>query len=128
MTLAESLDHWGVIFEETQGAIDICAFQDGQIHYNQLPDFLAGVKSLTHKNKIKLWSNVESFDRDMPIKFPPADWRYLRLKLEAAASVAEKAITFEFPHFMSPNSSYHAAHNLYKRYLEFAGIPDGSLI
>jgi hypothetical protein len=60
----------------------------------------------------------------MPIKFPPADWRYLRFKLEAAAKVAEKIITFEFPHFMSPHSCYPAAHNLFARYAEHVLSPD----
>ena len=28
------------IFAETEGAFDVCAFQDGQIHYQELPAFL----------------------------------------------------------------------------------------
>lgn len=121
-TLAESFDHWNRIFSETQGAFDICAFQDGQVHYQELPEFIQGIGELARKFEIKLWSNLESFDRDMPIKFPPADWRYLRFKMEAASQVAEKIITFEFPHFVSPNSCYPAAHNLFRRYCEHLGI------
>jgi hypothetical protein len=34
----------------------------------------------------------------------------------------EKAITFEFSHFMSPNSAYQQAGNLYKFYCEHYGI------
>lgn len=117
-TLEESLDHWDRIFAETSDVLDICAFQDGQIHYRELPDFHAGIKALGDKYGIRIWSNVESFDRDMPIKFPPADWRYLRLKMEMASTVAEKLITFEFPHFMSPHSCYPSAHNLFRRYCE----------
>jgi hypothetical protein len=122
MSLDESMDHWQRIFDDTKGAFDICAFQDGQIHYQELPRFLAGVGELGKKHEVTIWSNLETFDRDMPIKFPPADWRYLRFKLEAASQVAEKIITFEFPHFMSPNSCYPAAHNLFERYCEYAGI------
>ncbi len=122
MSLDESMEHWERIFAETPGAFDICAFQDGQIHYHELPRFLEGVAQLGNKHGVKIWSNVETFDRDMPIKFPPADWRYLRLKLDAASNFAEKIITFEFPHFMSPHSCYPAAHNLYSRYCEYAGI------
>jgi hypothetical protein len=118
MTLEDSFDHWERIFAETQGAFDICAFQDGQIHYQQLPKFLQGIKQLGDRHDVTIWSNLESFDRDMPIKFPPADWRYLRFKLESASQVAEKIITFEFPHFMSPHSCYPAAHNLFERYRE----------
>ncbi len=122
MSLDDSFDHWERIFAETKGAFDICAFQDGQIHYQELPRFLEGIKSLGDRYGVTIWSNLETFDRDMPIKFPPADWRYLRFKLEAAAPVAEKIITFEFPHFMSPHSCYSAAHNLFKRYAEYAGL------
>jgi hypothetical protein len=122
MSLDDSMDHWNVIFEATKGAFDICAFQDGQIHYQELPRFLEAVKDLGNRHEVTIWSNLESFDRDMPIKFPPADWRYLRFKLEAAAQVAEKVITFEFPHFMSPHSCYPAAHGLFQRYSDFVGL------
>lgn len=116
-TLVESFDHWERIFAETRGAFDICAFQDGQIHYHDLAEFHAGIRALGERHDVKIWSNVETFDRDMPIKFPPADWRRLRYKLEAAArSGVEKIITFEFSHFLSPHSCYPAAHKLYQRY------------
>ncbi|MBL8064966.1 MAG: DUF4434 domain-containing protein [Chthonomonadaceae bacterium] len=118
-TLSETFEHWERIFSDCAANIDICAFQDGQIAYAELPEFHAGIKSLCDRHKVTLWANVESFDRDMPIKFPPADWRNLRLKLEAASLVAEKILTFEFPHFMSPNSCYLSAHNLYQRYSEW---------
>ncbi len=120
--LSTTFEEWDTIFSETQGAIDVCAFQDGQIHYHELPEFHAGIQSLTSKHNIELWANVESFDRDMPIKFPPADWRYLDLKLREAAKVVEKIITFEFAHFLSPHSSWPSAHNLFDRYCEGFGI------
>jgi hypothetical protein len=124
-TLEESFDHWERIFAATKGAIDVCAFQDGQVHYQELPRFLDGIARLGERHGVTIWSNVESFDRDMPIKFPPADWRYLRFKLEAAAKVAEKIVTFEFPHFLSPHSCYPSAHNLYRRYCQWAGLDIG---
>jgi len=50
---------------------------------------------------------AETFDRDMPIHFLPIKFDKLRLKLEAAARCGyDKAITFEFSHFMSPQSAY----------------------
>jgi hypothetical protein len=56
----------------------------------------------------------------MPIKFPPLDIRKLRYKIERAAEIgAEKLVTFEFSHFMSPNSIYPAAPGLYRRYREW---------
>jgi hypothetical protein len=122
ISLKTTFHEWDTIFAETKGAIDVCAFQDGQIHYRELPEFHAGISSLTSKHGVKLWANVESFDRDMPIKFPPADWRYLRLKLGEAAKVAEKIVTFEFAHFMSPHSVWPSAHNLFARYCEAFGV------
>jgi len=128
LTLEESFDHWDRIFEATKGAFDLCAFQDGQVHYQELPKFVTGIGGLGEKHGLTIWSNLECFDRDMPIKFPPADWRYLRFKLETAAQIAEKIITFEFPHFMSPNSCYPAAHNLFHRYAEYAGLGDSAIL
>jgi hypothetical protein len=123
-TLAETFEHWERIFSETQGAFDICAFQDGQIQYHELPEFHAGIAGLAKRYGATLWSNIETFDRDMPIKFPPADWRYLRLKMDRASQLAEKLITFEFAHFMSPHSCYPSAHNLFRRYAEAFGFED----
>lgn len=122
LTLEESFDHWEHIFDACRGSFDICAFQDGQVHYQELPNFARGIADLGKRFGLSIWSNLESFDRDMPIKFPPADWRNLRFKLETAAQMSEKIITFEFPHFMSPHSSYASAHNLFRRYCEFAGL------
>jgi hypothetical protein len=57
----------------------------------------------------------------MPIKFLPIKFDKLRLKLEAAAKAGyDKAITFEFSHFMSPQSAYLQAGHLYNRYREHA--------
>src|SRR5579862_5382494 len=66
MSLDDSFDHWGRVFEATKGAFDICAFQDGQIHYQELPRFLRGIKELGEGHGVTIWSNLETFDRDMP--------------------------------------------------------------
>lgn len=72
---------------------------------------------------MRSWTNCETFDRDMPIKYLPIKWEKALLKLEAAKRAGlDKAITFEFSHFMSPNSCYRQAGNLYKRYCEHFGI------
>jgi hypothetical protein len=72
---------------------------------------------------MECWTNCETFDREMPIKFLPLKWEKMLLKLQAAKKAgAHKAITFEFSHFMSPNSCYPQAHGLYKRYCEHFGI------
>ena len=54
---------------------------------------------------MQCWTNAETFDRDMPIRFLPIKFDKLRMKLEAAKRAGyDKAITFEFSHFLSPQS------------------------
>jgi hypothetical protein len=110
---------WHEIFEGIHDAIDIVAFQDGHVSYEELEDYLKVNKNLADKFGLTSWTNSESFDRDMPIKFLPIKFEKMLLKLEAAKRAGcEKAITFEFSHFMSPQSSYPQAHHLYNRYME----------
>ncbi|MEO6687286.1 MAG: DUF4434 domain-containing protein [Dyadobacter sp.] len=111
---------WGEIFSGLQGTIDAVAFQDGHIDYSELDDFFTVNKKLADEYGLQCWTNAESFDRDMPIKFLPIKFEKLRLKLEAAGRCGyDKAITFEFSHFMSPQSGYMQAHHLYNRYNEY---------
>ena len=117
ITIDDHAREWREIFKHLQGTIDVVAFQDGQVGYDELSDYLHIHKSLADEFGIESWSNVESFDRDMPIKFPPIPFKNLRFKMEQAAKAGiEHMITFEFSHFMSPNSMYHSAHGLYKQY------------
>ncbi|HNT34093.1 MAG TPA: DUF5109 domain-containing protein, partial [bacterium] len=105
------------------GSVDAVAFQDGHVDFAQLPEFLEINSHLARKHGLHCWTNSETFDRDMPIKFLPIKWEKLLLKLRAAEKAGvEKAITFEFSHFMSPNSCYCQAHGLYRRYCEHFGI------
>lgn len=108
---------WQKIFKHLEGNVDIVALQDGQVGYDELPAYLKIHKELASDHGIESWSNVESFDRDMPIKFPPIPFKNLRYKMELAHQAGiDKMITFEFSHFMSPNSIYPAAHGLYSQY------------
>lgn len=123
ISLEEHRKDWDAIFGKVREGVDIVAFQDGHVDFLELTDYLRVNSELAAKHGIECWSNVETFDRDMPIKFPPIDWRKLRLKMEAAeAAGVSKLITFEFSHFLSPNSCYPAAHTLFRRYCEFTGI------
>ncbi len=117
---AEHEKQWDQIFAILSGFVDIVAFQDGQVEFYELPDYLEINNRLARKHGLVPWSNVESFERGMPIDFLPIDWRNLRYKIEAAeASGVEKLITFEFSHFMSPNSMWPSARSLYRRYMEY---------
>jgi hypothetical protein len=117
VSLEDHYADWDDILGTLEGVIDIVAFQDGQVDYDVLPDFLRANRELIAKHGMRAWSNVESFDRDMPFDFPPIDWRKLWWKMEAAQAVeVDKLITFEFSHFMSPQSTWPSARNLFKRY------------
>lgn len=120
VSIQEHEREWNEIFHEIQHAVDAVAFQDGHIDYHELPEFFAINKKLADKYNMQCWTNAESFDRDMPIKFLPIKFEKLRLKLEAAREAGyDKAITFEFSHFMSPQSAYLQAGHLYNRYKEY---------
>lgn len=116
-------DEWRSIFARIRDCIDIVAFQDGHIDYLDLPEYLGTNLRLAREAGMTCWSNVETFDRDMPIKFPPIDWRKLEYKIDAAREAGmDKLITFEFSHFLSPHSMYPSAHRLFRRYCERFGI------
>ena len=120
ISLEEHYKTWESIFKGIQKSVDIVAFQDGHVEYDQLEEFIKINKSLADQNQITSWINSETFDRDMPIKFLPIKWDKLRYKLETAGKVGiSEAITFEFSHFMSPQSAYPQAGHLYNRYLEY---------
>lgn len=114
---------WDEIFSGIHDVVDAVAFQDGQIDYDELDAFFEVNKRLADKYGMQCWTNAETFDRDMPIRFFPINFEKLRLKLEAAKRAGyDKAITFEFSHFLSPQSAYLQAGHLYDRYREYFGI------
>jgi len=120
ISLKEHEEEWNEIFGGINKVVDIVAFQDGHVDIEDLEGFLQVNKSLADKYNLDCWTNTESFDRDMPIKFLPIKFEKLRLKMEAAQRAGyEKAITFEFSHFLSPQSMYPSASHLYNRYIEW---------
>ncbi len=123
VSVLEHEREWNEIFDGIHDVVDACAFQDGHIDYNELDAFFEVNKKLADRYGMKCWTNAETFDRDMPIKFLPIKFDKLRMKLEAAKRAGyDKAITFEFSHFLSPQSSYLQAGHLYNRYKEYFKI------
>jgi len=123
ITPEEHEKEWNDIMASISGAVDIVAFQDGHVDFHELLEFLQINSSLAAKHGLTCWTNTETFDRDMPINFLPIKWEKLLLKLEAARLAGvEKAITFEFSHFLSPYSCYPQARGLFDRYCEHVGI------
>ncbi|MCH5347251.1 MAG: DUF4434 domain-containing protein [Muribaculaceae bacterium] len=123
VSVEEHEREWNEIFDGIHDVVDACAFQDGHIDYDELDAFFEVNKRLADRYGMQCWTNAESFDRDMPIKFFPIKFEKLRLKLEAAKRAGyDRAITFEFSHFMSPQSAYRQAGHLYNRYMEYFDI------
>ena len=109
------------IFGEVGEYIDAAAFMDGHCLFENLPLFAAATAEVCAKYGIEFWSNLETFSRDMPYKFPPIDWMKLRYKMDVVQPCVSKIITFEAPHFLSPYSIFPSARNLYDRYMEYIG-------
>ena len=92
---------------------------DGHVQFKDLESYVKATCEVFQKHGIAYWSNLETFDRDMPWKFPPIEWNKMRHKLEVVQPYVEKIITFEVPHFLSPNSLYPSAGRLCSRYLQY---------
>ena len=123
VSVQEHEREWNEIFDGIHDVVDACAFQDGHLDSDELDAFFTVNKKLADKYGMKCWTNAETFDRDMPIDFLPIKFDKLRMKLEAAKRAGyDKAITFEFSHFMSPQSAYLQAGHLYNRYKEYFNI------
>ena len=123
VTLEQHREEWDEILARFKGVVDIVCFQDGQTDFSKLLDYLLVNNELIRKYGMTAWSNIETFDRDMPIRFPPIDWCKLLWKLNYIKEAGcEKLITFEFSHFLSPNSQWVSSKNLFNRYCEHFGI------
>ena len=123
IALEQHEKEWDNIFSMISGSVDTIALQDGHVEIHELQDYLKINMNLAYKYHLHCWTNCETFDRDIPIHFLPIKREKMWHKLRAAEAVGiEKAITFEFSHFMSPNSAYIQAHGLYDRYREYAGV------
>ena len=108
--------HFEYIFNEMNGLIDIAAFMDGHVDYKDLGIFAEVTAEVCAKYGIEFWSNLETFDRDMPWRFPPIEFTKLEYKLKAVQPYASKVITFEAPHFLSSLSMFPSARNLLRCY------------
>jgi hypothetical protein len=118
--LDRHVSEWETVFRRLQDHVDIVAFQDGNVPLAELPRYLSANRNLADTYGLTSWSNVETFDRDVRIQFPPIDFRKLRYKMESAAEAGvDKLITFEFSHFLSPNSMFDSARRLNRRYREW---------
>ena len=123
-------------FNRVAGLLDYCAPQDkianpecfqGEIGDNGLKHWYETVGKLFKKNKIELWSNIETFQRpfpghgEPPAVFRQVDYRTLYMKLAEASPLVERIITYEYFSCMSPNTEWGSSRRLLARYLEILG-------
>jgi len=112
---------FGAALAKMTQRLDHAAFMDGHCGVTELADYAAAMKPVIAAHGMDFWSNLETFDRDMPFRFPPIDWLKMRHKLEAVRPYVTKVITFEAAHFLSPYSMWESARTLYQRYMEYCG-------
>ena len=114
-------DEWDDVYAGFNGNVDICAFQDGTAPLGSMGDYFGPAKELCNKYGISLWSNVETFERDVRHMYYPIGFDHLRSKIKETKPYVEKFITFEFSHFLSPQSIYPSARNLFNLYKDYYG-------
>ncbi|MBQ8725875.1 MAG: DUF4434 domain-containing protein [Clostridia bacterium] len=117
----QTFEEWDKILAKSGGYIDYCAFQDGSAPFDKMDEYFAQAKRVCDKYGIELWSNVEGLDRDIPKVFAPVSFDVLKAKINKVKPYVKKYITFEFSHFLSPQSIYQSARNLNKLYKEYYG-------
>ena len=105
-------ERWDRIFAQIADYVDICAFQDGSAPIEQMEEYFKATAQLCKKYNIRHWVNTETFERDVRHLYFPIPFQDLKQKLEIHQAYAEKIITFEFSHFLSPQSIFVSAHNL----------------
>ena len=117
-------EEWDWIMSELKDTVNIIAFQDGHVDYNDLGTFLEINQRLSAKYGIESWSNVELFDRDnAELILRPLSWEKLRLKLNITDKIDfSKLICYEFVPFISPHANYRESAYLLKRYCRFNDI------
>ena len=117
-TVEQHAEVWNNIFVKCGENIDICAFQDGTVPIKNMRDYYIATKDVCKAHNIAHWVNSETFERDVRQMYFPIPFSVLRRKLEMHKEYAEKIITFEFSHFLSPQSIFPSAKNLYDLYVK----------
>ncbi len=119
LSYEDTYKEWKEILKETGNEIDCISFQDGTSPLDEYEEYLKATKKACDEYGIEYWANVETFERDLRKMYYPAPFELLRKKLEIASKYAVKINTFEFSHFLSPQSMYPTARNLFKRYKKY---------
>ncbi len=115
-TVSQHAEEWHGIFSRCAEQIDACAFQDGSAPIETMREFFVKTRRLCDEFGMEHWVNTETFERDVRRMYYPIPFGLLKQKLDIHKEYAEKIITFEFSHFLSPQSIYPSARNLNRLY------------
>ena len=114
---------WDEIMAELSTVVDICTVQDTSVNDIDCANFYKSCNRIARNHGINCWGNAETYDVQMPVRLYSTDFDHLRLKLGAAMSAGlDKVITYEFSHFMSPQSVCQSGSCLLDRYKEYFDI------
>ena len=125
-SVAQHAEEWHGIFSKCARQIDICAFQDGSAPIETMREYFRENKKLCDEFGMAHWVNTETFERDVRRMYYPIPFPLLKEKLTQHEEYAEKIITFEFSHFLSPQSIYPSARNLNRLYCDYYKKKRGS--
>jgi len=118
-SVERTAEEWDRLFTKAGKDVDICAFQDGTAPIDKMEAYYTAIREVCKKHNIEHWVNIETFERDVRSVFYPIPFQQLKRKIEMHKKYADKMITFEFSHFMSPQSIYPSAANLNNLYKEY---------
>lgn len=115
---------WNEIFDGIHDVVDACAFQDGHIDYDELDAFFTVNKKLADKYGMQVGQTQKHSTAICPSGSCRSNSTNSRHETGSRQNVPDmnKAITFEFSHFLSPQSAYLQAGHLYDRYREYFEI------
>lgn len=111
--------------------IDIMMVQDGvgargwdDALEAKVPPFFAMFRDVCRQTGVRLWCDLESFEREDPEKefgFIPTEIERLERQLKAVAPYVEQIVTFDFFHYLSPYRG-ERQRALYEGYCRYLGI------
>lgn len=111
--------------------IDIMMVQDGvgargwdEVLEEKVPPFFAMFREVCAKTGVRLWCDLESFERKDPKKeygFIATEFDRVERQLEAVAPYVEEIVTFDFFHYMSPYRGPRQR-SLYEGYCRYLGV------
>ena len=111
---------WSDIMARLSPVVDVCVIQDTSVSDLDCARFYRASKAIAQNNGIRCWGNAETYDAQMPVRLYSTDFDHLRIKLSAASTADfDKVITYEFSHFMSPQSVCQSGSCLLDRYKEY---------